>query len=223
MKLLELFAGTGSIGRAFAKLGFEVISLDIDKASNATHTADILTWDYMQYSPGEFDVVWASPPCTMYSRARTTAKTPRDLDGADGLVAKALEIIAYFKPRCWAFENVGSGLLPGREVVKDIPVSFVTYCKYAQGDFPKYRKLTAIWHNLDWIPREVCCKASPCAHIADGRHPVSAQRAPGKVGGVRRPTGSDKCSLGVLYSMPPSLCNEIANVCWQTLQHPGDN
>ena len=52
MRLLELFCGTGSIGRAFERRGFEVISVDIDKKAKATHTCDITEFDYRQYPPG---------------------------------------------------------------------------------------------------------------------------------------------------------------------------
>ena len=216
MLLLELFSGKGSIGRAFSRRGFDVVSVDIDRDANPSHVTDILNFAYKQYPPGHFDAIWACPPCTMYSRARTTAKTPRDLEGADRLVSIALRIIAYFHPKCWALENAGSGLRPGRVVVEGLPCTFVTYCKYADDEFPKYTKITPIWHNLNWEPQPVCCKASPCPHVANGRHPVTAQRAPSKVGGVRRPTGSDKYSLHTLYSMPPSLCDEIADGCWQS-------
>ena len=222
MRLLELFSGTGSIGRAFGK-NFEVVSVDIDPAANTTHTCDILEFDYRQYPQDHFAAIWASPPCTMYSRARTRAKNPRDLEGADRLVAKTLEIIAYFDPICWAFENVGTGLLPKRRIVDGLPCSFVTYCKYADADFPKYRKLTVIWHNLPWTPRPICLKACPCPHVVDGRHPVSAQRAPAKAGGVRRPTGSDRCSLKTLFSMPPALCEELGEICWQACQDVRDD
>jgi site-specific DNA-cytosine methylase len=101
MRVLELFSGTGSIGKAFRALGWEVISLDIDPKAVATICEDIRIWDYPVLPSGHFDVVWASPVCTHYSRARTKAQTPRDLVWAESLVLKALEVIEYFKPRCW--------------------------------------------------------------------------------------------------------------------------
>jgi site-specific DNA-cytosine methylase len=96
MRLLELFSGTGSIGKAFREQGWEVISLDINRKSGADIIADILTWDYKTFEKGHFDAIWSSPVCTHYSRARTTAKT---LEWADSLVAKTIEIIHYFEPK----------------------------------------------------------------------------------------------------------------------------
>ena len=103
MRLLELFSGTGSIGKAFREQGWEVVSLDIKPRSGADIITDILTWDYKTYEKGHFDAVWGSPCCTHFSRARTTAKTPRDLEWADSLVAKTIEIIHYFEPKVWAW------------------------------------------------------------------------------------------------------------------------
>ena len=91
MRLLELFSGTGSGGRAFEALGWDVISLDINPG--ATITSNILDWDYKIYDPGAFDFIWASPPCTEYSIATTTARMSRDFLGADAIVSKAFEII----------------------------------------------------------------------------------------------------------------------------------
>ena len=63
MRILELFSGTGSIGKAFAERGWEVVSLDKDQKTDATLKEDILSWDHTVYPPGHFDVIWASPDC----------------------------------------------------------------------------------------------------------------------------------------------------------------
>ena len=138
----------------------------------------------------------------MYSRARTTAKTPRDLEWADSLVAKTLEIIHYFKPTVWGFENPATSMLVDREIVRGIPWKDTSYCMY---DYP-YRKYTRIWTNSKrWAPKPKCCAATPCLIIKEGKHPMSAQRGPSKGKGDQ-----DRCTLAQLYSIPPELCQEIA-------------
>ena len=63
MRLLELFSGTKSVGRAFEALGWEVTSLDADATTRPSICADIREWDYRTYPPGHFDLIWASPVC----------------------------------------------------------------------------------------------------------------------------------------------------------------
>ena len=120
-RVLELFSGTGSIGRAFEKLNWTVTSLDINPKTEATHVADILSWNYRIYPRDHFHFVWASPVCTHYSVARTTGG-PRDLLSADRLVVRSLEIIAYFGCN-WAMENPQTGLLKTRDIVAGLPIS----------------------------------------------------------------------------------------------------
>ena len=92
---LDLFCGTGSVGRRLKKLGFQVTSLDIDPRTKPTIVTDIMTWDYgNQYPTGHFDLIAASVPCTEYSRAKTIGD--RKLRAADDLVAATLDIISYF-------------------------------------------------------------------------------------------------------------------------------
>ena len=189
--LLELFSGTGSVGRAFQAAGWEVTSLDI--LPGATIQSDILDWDYKKYPPGCFDFVWASPPCTEYSIARTRAKRPRDFASADAIVSRTLDIIEFFKPILWLIENPQTGHLKNREIMREIPWRDVTYCRYG---FP-YKKQTRLWGWFPFELRPICRKHDPCDRVVDGRHPETAQR------GERR-------TVEDLYSLPPELCDEIA-------------
>jgi hypothetical protein len=103
MRLLELFSGTGSVGDVFTERGWQVVSVDIAPAPGAVCDieADILTLSPREIEEeyGRFDCIWASPPCTQYSRARTTAKTPRNLTLADSLVQKAIDFIEELQSR----------------------------------------------------------------------------------------------------------------------------
>ena len=92
--LLELFSGTGSIGKAFKARGWEVFSVDIDPAAQPTLVADVLSLELERDLPPHVDAIWASPPCTHYSSARTRARTPRDLEDQ-----------TLSSRRCWIFLN----------------------------------------------------------------------------------------------------------------------
>ena len=187
-RLLELFSGTGSIGRAFAARGWEVVSVDLDPKFQPTICCDVMELD--EAALGHFDFVWASPVCTEYSRALT--KRPRNLD--------RLEIIENLRPRWWAMENPQTGLLKTRPMVQGLPYSDVCYCKYGF----RYKKATRIWHNLPWEASETMCrKDDRCQAFADGVHPEAAQR--GTTNGRR-----NQQSQSQLYSMPPRLCDEIS-------------
>ncbi len=173
-RLLELFAGTGSIGKAFERQGWEVVSLDISPKYNPTHVVNLHDWNSHVYRSDFFDLIWGSPVCTQYSVARTTGP-PRDLHAADKLVKRMLEVMSYF--RCggahWAFENPQSGLLKTRSVVAGLPFFDTSYCKYG---YP-YRKNTRIWTSLALQLRSPCSLRDPCPVLEGRRHPKTAQQS----------------------------------------------
>ena len=219
-RLLELFSGTGSIGRAFRDRGWEVVSLDVDPKSHPTICADILEWDEKTYPKDHFQFIWASPLCTFYSRARTLRKsTEEELMYADSLVQKTLQIQKYYGAH-WAFENPATGRLKNRPFMQELNLPFkdVTYCKYGA----RYKKQTRVWTSLGnfWQPEPVCCAKSRCEHFASGMHPATAQRGPCRCAvGMR--TGDD-FTQSQLYHIPAALCDEIARAAESILRERDD-
>ena len=198
MKLLELFSGTGSVGKVAKELGFDVVSLDLKDANINT---DILNWDYKQLNRNNFKIIWASPPCVEYSIAKTTGV--RKIDYANSIVKKTIEIINYFNPSVWFIENPQTGLLKHQEFMKDFDYFDLDYCKYG---FP-YRKRTRIWTNLKtWKPRPLCKK--DCGNIIDNKQKETAQRMPS---GKKSEWGDNPIihRQDELYRIPSDLVNEI--------------
>jgi hypothetical protein len=173
MRILDLCSGTHSIERWARESGrddVEVVSVDIRVVPNCsppTHLEDVLAWDYASaYAPGHFDVVHASPPCTHYSIARTTAKTPRNFPLADSIVARCLEIIRYFDPLLWTMENPLTGYLKTRQVVAGLTYVDVDYCQFGT----PFRKPTRFWTNrpdlLDGVRTR--CDPNTCPACPEG-------------------------------------------------------
>ena len=219
-RALDLFTGQGSIARYFRANGYDhddVVTLDIDPKSKATHTVDILQWDYKAaYPPGHFLVIWASPCCTHFSRARTTGP-PRDLDGANALVKRTLEIISYFKPKLYCIENPACGMLKDQDYMQMIPSVIADYCAYSTppDDVYLYRKRSQFWLNNVKVladPPKLCDGAcigiqTPVPGAPEGRktHAVS-------FGGKRTATRfmlKSNCTLAVKHRVPQALLAKL--------------
>jgi site-specific DNA-cytosine methylase len=72
MKVLELFAGTRSIGKAFEEAGHEVFSIEWDEQhENIDWYVDISTItaeEIIERMGSKPEIIWASPDCTSYSQ-----------------------------------------------------------------------------------------------------------------------------------------------------------
>ncbi len=177
MKILELFSGTHSIGKAAKKRGHKVVSLDLDIGaecpfgsgykSNHHIISDIMEWDYTTFPKGDFDLITASPVCLWWSHIRYSM-IGRQLKGYDRpltkedidndilkygvpMVDKIFEILDYFKPKHFWIENPQTGRM--KEYIDPlIPFYDIDYCKYGF----EYKKRTRIWTNIPNFKPLIC-------------------------------------------------------------------
>lgn len=203
IKVLELFAGSRSIGNVCDEMGLEVFSSDINDFECIDYVVDILEFDYSKV-PFKPDVIWASPPCTGFSVAAIghhwgggkggyIPKTDTAKLGIE-LVKKTLEIIDYYNPKFWFMENP-RGVLRKMDIVKGLKRNTVTYCQY--GD--ERMKPTDIWTNSDvWVPRKMCKNGDPC-HVAAPRG--------SRTGTQGRSNAYERSKI------PYELCQEIIKSC----------
>ena len=101
MNVLELFAGSRSIGKEAEKLGMNVFSSDLIEFDGINYPVSILDFDVSKV-PFKPDIIWASPPCTGFSvavigRNWNHDKTPKTDSARLGilLVEKTIEIIQF--------------------------------------------------------------------------------------------------------------------------------
>ena len=172
IKVLELFAGSRSIGKVADELGYEVFSVDINNFEGIDLVKDIefLTKDDIPFVPY---VIWASPPCTTYSIAaighhRDMGKPKTDFASkSDRLVLNTLRLIKEYD--CKYFIENPRGYLRKMDFMLGIPKTTVWYCTY--GDIRA--KPTDIWSNHiyslfnenGWKPRPMCFNGNTkCQH-----------------------------------------------------------
>tara|TARA_R110000782_G_scaffold116452_1_gene206481 strand:+ start:51 stop:653 length:603 start_codon:yes stop_codon:yes gene_type:complete len=196
MKVLELFSGTGSVGKVCKERGYDVLSLDID--GKADITCDILEWKYELYDKNSFDIIWSSPDCTQYSKAKS--RGVRDIEGANKLVQKTLDIINYFKPKYWYIENPQTGLLKKQPFMMDLPFIDADYCMYGK----PYRKRTRFWTNVKDVELNLCNKK--CGSFIDGRH-IGSCGTGGKGQGHKKSYSNKTYTRDEKYSIPSELLN----------------
>lgn len=208
MKVLELFAGTRSVSKAFEARGHKTYSVEWDKSFDGINLyADILTVTAEDIIKrfGRPDVIWASPDCSTYSIAAISHHRRQEEDGnlapvsdyakrCDKVNQHVLRLIMALSPRYWFLENPRGGFRK-MSWMEGLPRYTVTYCQY--GD--TRMKPTDIWTNHP-DPR-----FRPMCHNGDQCH----ERAPrGAKTGTQGLKGAKERAV-----IPEALCEHIVDIC----------
>ena len=208
MKILELFAGTRSIGKAFERRGHEVFSVEWDrdfKDIDLYEDIGQLTAQQILDAFGKPDVIWASPDCSTFSVAaigyhRRKNPVTGNLDPVtdyarfcDAVDEHMIELIRELNPKVFFIENPRGGLRKMRWM-QGIPRYTVTYCQYGE----ERMKPTDIWTNHpDPKFKPPCKNGDPCH--------------------VRAPRGARTGTQGIKGSkdravIPYQLCEHIVDI-----------
>lgn len=201
MKVLELFAGSRSIGKAAEKAGHEVFSIDWKDYEGINLVKDIgeLTLEDVPFIP---DFIWASPDCTTYTIAAISTHRNGVLPKSEyakkcdtvnmhfiGLI-KQWEAI---NPNMEYYIENPRGMLRKMPFMQGLKRHTIWYCQY--GD--DRAKPTDIWTNsTNWIPKPPCRNGNKACHHAPAPR--------GSKTGTQGRKGSYERSM-----IPGELCNEI--------------
>lgn len=216
MKVLELFAGTRSIGKAFERNGGDskVFSVEWNKDfENIDLYADILTVtaeDIIEKF-GRPDVIWASPDCSTFSVAAISKhrrKNPvtGNLDPisdyakfCDEVNQHVLKLIEELQPKLFFIENPRGGMRK-MTYMQDLPRHTVTYCQY--GD-TRMKPTDIFTNHPDPRFKPPCKNGDPCHEPA----PRGSRTGTQKIVGSR-----DRAVI------PEQLCDHIVRICKEYIE-----
>ena len=119
-RMLDLFSGLGGASEAFVRdQGWEVVRVENEpllegvECTRMMDVTDVLDSDLV----GTWDLIWASPPCTEFSRAYNAPAPKAQREGREfkpdlSLVRAAVAIIECLEPKWWVIENVHGAMKP---------------------------------------------------------------------------------------------------------------
>ena len=203
--ILELFKGTGSVGKIFSKSGdWKITSVDNVKKFEPTICVSVLDLDYKSLEPPDF--LWASPPCNSFSNlaypvfvrdAKTMKPLKHQAVTGDALLAKTIEIINYYlekKPDMkWVMENPHGTMWKSPLMEKLLPYTTAQTHYILYGD--KKLKKTDFFNNFNLQLKS-----------QDDEYYVLRMRQHRK---IKDYVGVCSMKLADRYSIPPKLIEHI--------------
>lgn len=199
--LLELFAGSRSVGKVAESFGMSVFSVDWQKFEGIDLAIDIgeLKKEDVPFIP---DIVWASPDCTTYTIAAISthrngtepkSEYAKKCDAVNQHFINLINEWLVINPAMVFFIENPRGMLRKMPFMQQFKRHTIWYCQY--GD--DRAKPTDIWTNSqNWKPKPVCWNCNKNCHH---------QPAPrGSKTGTQGRKGSYERS-----KIPEALCREL--------------
>ena len=201
MNLLELFAGSRSIGKAGETLGMNVFSVDWKNYDGINLSIDV---EEMKLTDIPFvpDIIWASPDCTTYTIASIShhrngvepkSEYAKKCDRVNTHFISLIKNWLLINPNMVFFIENPRGMLRKMPFMQEFTRHTIWYCQY--GD--DRAKPTDIWTNSkNWTPRDICHNGNKNCHHQ------SAPRG-SRTGTQGRKSSYDRSKI------PEQLCLEV--------------
>jgi hypothetical protein len=167
--LLELFAGSRSVGNVGDELGLNVFSVDWQKFEGIDLSIDIqeLKKEDVPFAP---DIIWASPDCATYSVA-AISKHRQGIEPKSDYAKKCDIVNVHFinlikewliiNPNMVFFIENPRGMLRKMPFMQDFKRHTIWYCQYGEDR----AKPTDIWTNSQsWEPKPICHNGNKKCH-----------------------------------------------------------
>jgi len=167
LNVVELFSGSGTISKVFEEAGHNVFSIDIRKRKGSCEPS--LQMDIMELRRSDIpfkriDVIWASPPCDVFSHSGiwyhwNKDDTPKTMKAIEHIhiLKKALYVIEKLEPRYFFIENPRGKMRYNKEMIDFLVknrgmIKELTYSSYGS---PIIKPTNIFTNALDYKPKEL--------------------------------------------------------------------
>ena len=167
MKIVELFSGSGTLSKEFEDAEHEVFSIDIRKRKGVCEPSlrkDILQVSIRDIPFDEVDVIWASPPCDVFSKASGGFHWTKDDQPKTEkchvhlqILKKCLVLIEKLKPKIFFIENPDGKMKFQKEMISFLVRNegMIKKINYSAYGFQLPKPTNLFTNALDFKPKTI--------------------------------------------------------------------